>query len=114
MDPSYEQLIKCLSEAITTGLNIGVQYKGFQRFCTPHLLAETQDGRLVLQAFQYGGSSSKGPVDASNGGWRWLYIDEMDALAVGAGTSYPVDLQKAEGSYAPPAFIVQILAMRNR
>ncbi len=113
-DQNFELLVKHVTVAIQKGFNLGVQYKGLSRLVTPHLLGETRDGRIVLQAFQYGGATSKGVINnPSEGGWRYLYLDEFEGLAAGEGPSYPQDLQKNEGPYQPPDFITGILAMRE-
>lgn len=113
-DPNFDALVKHVATAIEKGLNLGVQYQGLSRLVTPWLLGETRDTRTVLHAFQFGGMTSSGAIaDPSQGVWRWLYLDEFEGLAAGAGPAYPMGLQKSEEEFQAPAFITQVIAVRE-
>lgn len=104
-----------IREAITLGHNLGISYKKYLRAVTPHLLAETNDGRLVMQGFQFGGDSSKGRIPGPDfGEWRWFYLEDVAAANHYRGPAYPLTLAKTETEYKPPGFIKQILVMRKR
>jgi hypothetical protein len=114
MNDNFKALIEHVGTAVCGGLNLGIQYQSLQRSVTPHLLGETRDGRYVLHGFQFDGMTSKGRIiDPAYGVWRWFYLDEIEALATGAGPSYPLGLQKSEPEYEAPAFIVSVLAARK-
>ncbi len=109
-------LTKYITDAITTGQNLGFPYQGLTRMVTPYLLGETNDGRLVLHGFQFGGESSRGPIETpEQGGWRFFYLNELSVLNAGPGQAYPLDLAKAELEvYKAPKFISTVLALRPR
>lgn len=107
-----QDLVEYLKVAIEDEMNIEVLYTGFKRVATPHSLAETRDGRVVLHCYQFGGDSSKGPVTPESGGWRWLYLEQIESLAIGPGPTYPSTMNLNKATYEPPQFIKSVLAMR--
>jgi hypothetical protein len=106
------ELAKHLIAAIEKRQNVGITYQGRQRLVTPYMLGENNTGYLVLQGYQYGGESSKGPIESPDkGGWRYFYLQDITSLAVGDGPEFPQGLAKNE-DYAPPTFITAVLASR--
>lgn len=118
MDANYQLLLKHVTEAIGTDMNLGIQYGGLSRLCTPWLLGQSADGRHVLHVFQWGGMTRDGAIThPSRGVWRWLYLDKFEGLSSGRGPVHPAlqPLEKADDAeWKKPAFIQTVIALRQR
>jgi len=93
------------------------RYQGHPRTYCPHMLGVANDGRVVVHAFQFGGGSSKGPVTAEKGAWRFFYVgpdmgDVSEVARINTVPSwYPESLAKSDQPYQPPKFIAKVIAV---
>ena len=108
--PQIDVMVSILEDAIAR--KAGVEFfSTYQRQVSPHLLGLGKDGRVVLQAYQYGGETSSGPVKEPNqGGWRYFYLDEMSPHISTLPTAkwYPEgEIKKSEKK----SFITKVIAV---
>jgi hypothetical protein len=65
-----------ICEAIRASMTLEFTYAGNYRVVEPHILGTTAKGKVVLRAFQIGGASASGPIDA----WRLFDVAQMSNL----------------------------------
>ena len=104
-----------LMEAVQQKMPITFNYMGAAREVCPYMLGTTADKGIVLQAFQFGGASSKGVIrDPQYGEWKYFYIDKISGgiQSMVAGWYPAPKLEKAEPrNYVPPKFVTSVLAL---
>lgn len=105
-----KRCIQFLSDCMKSRMPVVLGYQKAQRQVCPHLLGKTKDGRIVLQGFQFGGGTSKGPIASpEQGQWRYFYLDEISFAATNTDLTswYPAEVKKSEKQ---STFIVEVLA----
>lgn len=105
-------------DAVEKQIPIRFSYQDHARFVCPFLLGKTAEGKLVLHAFQFAGSSSQGTVASpEQGQWRFFYLDQIhsnvDADETADRPWYPANLAKREDEYTPPKFIREVVAIHK-
>lgn len=106
---TMEETVELLKNQIKTKKAGMLTYTLKERVYCPHLLGRCRDGRIVLQAYQV-------PVNGEperQEGWRFFYLDGVtDAKDYdGVLPWHPQNLEKAEKTYQPPKFVVEVLAL---
>lgn len=105
-----------LAKAIKDQTPVLFSYQGYVREVLPLMLGETATKGVVLQAFQVGGSSSKGEVTPQTGAFRFFYLDEVEGLVLTKNEPAPeywaaLPLKKSEAGYQQPPFVTNLLAI---
>lgn len=80
-----------IAQAIREKLQISATYQGHHRELCPHTLGK-KSGRHQALFYQFGGSSSQGPVRPGSGNnWRCIPIDGLTNIKLCAGEWYTSD-----------------------
>ena len=77
-----------LREAVLGRKQVVAIYRGHRRLMCPHVLG-TKQGRAQCLFYQFGGTSSSGPVaPASAANWRCIPVDQLEDVTVHPGTEW--------------------------
>jgi hypothetical protein len=70
-------------DAISKRKRISAMYEGHQREMCPHVIGLNKQGHEQVLSYQFGGTSSKGPITTdSPHNWRCMRIDGLSDIRV--------------------------------
>lgn len=105
---TVDEAIEVFKRAMETETPQQFGYQGMNRVVAPFMVGLTKDDRIVVQALQFAGSTSKGTVLKPEP--RFFYLDTFDTDPEPSDKSWPsFDLRKTE--YVPPKFVAQVLGL---
>ncbi len=96
MTPHEQRVLRIIEQAISDRTPIEAVYQGHRRLLCPHVVG-TKNGVWQTLSYQFGGTSSSGPVyPGSRGNWRCMRLQDLELVAPTEGIWHTADNHSQE------------------